>query len=142
MALRLISLAAFTLVVLAGRGGLGSMFWLESGTMVAVVALWVRAYLQQVPGSGLLLVAIVMSGAASLLRVVPAGFELGWRWDSNALYHLAQIPGLIVMYEGIRRLPPLATTGGPQRIWRRMPPLRPPALASTFRRLGGVLGRS
>lgn len=128
MTVRLASLLAFAVVVLLGGGSISSLLYLESITMTAVVAIWIVAFRRKIPGGGVMLSAIVLSGGAAIVRALPARFfALGWEWNSDSLYHIAQIPGLVAMLIGARRLPALLDRGrgeqperaAQQPAWRR-----------------------
>jgi hypothetical protein len=109
MTLRLVSLGGFVLLALAGHGGLQTFFYLESVSMLAVLGIWVYAWQRGQEGASLILAAIFVSGVASVFRFLPVGFEAGWHWDNDAIYHIAQIPGLLILYCGLQRLgPPVA----------------------------------
>jgi hypothetical protein len=111
MALRLVSLGGFVILALAGHGGLSTFFYMESVSMVCVLGIWVYAWTRGQDGASLILAAIFASGAAAVFRFLPVGFEAGWDWDHNAIYHLAQVPGLLVLYYGLQRLgPPVPAT--------------------------------
>jgi len=108
MALRLASLGGFILLAVAGYGGLTTFFYLESVSMIAVLGIWLYGWSRGQPGASLLLAAIFASGTAAIFRFLPVSIEAGWNWDPNAIYHIAQIPGLLVLYYGLQRLgPPL-----------------------------------
>ncbi len=112
MALRLASLGGFVVLALAGHGGLSTFFYLESVSMLAVLGIWIYAWSRGQENASLILAAIFASGAAAIFRFLPVGFEAGWDWDHNAIYHLAQVPGLLVLYYGLQRLGPLVPAGG------------------------------
>ncbi len=105
MTIRLASLLAFAVVVLLGGGSISSLLYLESVTMAAVVVIWAMAFRRKMPGSGTLLTAIVLSGGAAIVRAIPVRFVASWEWNSDSLYHIAQIPGLVAMLIGAQRLP-------------------------------------
>jgi hypothetical protein len=106
-AIRLAALApvgpiAYGAAALAGHGGLGSAVVAQSATMAAVVLAWTRAAAAGHRAAPLALTGIALSsGAAALRGLVPE------RWaragiDGDAVYHLAQIPGLVVMARAAR----------------------------------------
>ena len=105
MMLRFATLGAFTIVALLGEAAITTLLYVESLTMAAVIGLWVYAALKGQRGSRLMLAAILASGGAAVLRFAPISFHLGWEWDPDSLYHVAQVPGLVLLYLALRRLP-------------------------------------
>jgi len=72
--------------------------------MALVIGLWVYAWQKEQPGVGLFLAAIMVSLFAAALKASGLGFTLGgWEFDPNSLYHLAQIPGLFLLFAAIQR---------------------------------------
>jgi|GEM_PF-1507414 len=88
-----------------GAGDLPSLVGSQALALGGIVLLWVRAWRRREPHAGTFVAAMVLSGVAATLMAIPVRFELGWTWDSAALYHLAQIPGLLVLFHGVRRRP-------------------------------------
>ncbi len=105
MILRFATLGAFAIVALLGEAAITTLLYVESLTMAAVIGLWIYAALKGQRGSRLMLAAILASGGAAVLRFAPLGFHLGWEWDPDSLYHVAQVPGLVLLYLALRRLP-------------------------------------
>jgi hypothetical protein len=93
---------AYAAAALRGHGGLGVAVSAQSAAMVAVVLAWAVAAARGHRAARLALAGIALSsGAAALRGLVPR------RWaragvDGDAVYHLAQIPGLVVMAHAAR----------------------------------------
>jgi hypothetical protein len=104
--------AAVVVAVLSGHPGLGWFGLFEAPVMAAIVALWGKALRTRLPGSGWIVAAMALSGAAAIFKSGVVSFQLGWDWDANSLYHLAQLPGLVVLYFGVQRLRPAASLEG------------------------------
>lgn len=98
--LRSAGLALYAIAALSGHAGLGTLLLSESLTMAAILLLWGRAWRRGVPRSGTVVLAIATSAIGGAIRVAPISLRLGWTFNSTALYHLAQIPGLLLLYLG------------------------------------------
>ena len=113
MVIRGVSLFAFFVLVVLGRASIPTLLITEGLAMLMVVLLWVHAWRLEQPGVALVLVAIGASVLAAVVRGSSAHLTLGWEFDTNSLYHLAQMPGIILIYLAVRRLgrpsPSLAT---------------------------------
>ena len=104
---RLASLAVFVLLAIFGQASIGTLMITEGLAMIIVLFLWTYAWRQGHKGVGLVLVAITASVVAGVVRGVPVSFFIGgWEVDEQALYHVAQMPGLALLYIGLRRLAP------------------------------------
>ncbi len=104
LTVRSISLVAFLVLAILGRATVSTLVITEGLVMIMVVLLWVLAWRLGQPGVGLILVAI----GASILAAGVRGSSLhvtfaGWEFDPTALYHLAQMPGLVLLYIAIQR---------------------------------------
>lgn len=86
----------------AGLRTLGPLLATQAGAMAGIVALWARAGRRKEAGAGWFLAAIGASAAAAAVRALPVEFRLHWEWNHDALYHLAQIPGLLFIAAGVR----------------------------------------
>ena len=104
MIIRGVSLLAFLILVILGRATLPALLVTEGLAMIMVVLLWVHAWRLEQPGVTLVLAAIGASVLAAVVRGSSAHVTLGWEFDTNALYHLAQMPGIILLYVAVRRL--------------------------------------
>jgi len=101
---RAISLAVFFLLVVSGNATITTLLLTEGVAMAIVIALWVHAWQKEQPGGGLVLAAIFLSLLAAALKVAGAQFTLGgWEFDSNSIYHVAQMPGIYLMLIAILR---------------------------------------
>lgn len=101
---RAVSLAVFFLLVVSGNATIATLLLTEGLAMVIVVGLWVRAWQTDQPGGGLVLAAIVVSMLAASLQASSVHFALGgWEFDPNSLYHMAQMPGILLLLIAIRR---------------------------------------
>ena len=98
---RLFALAAFVGCALAGHASLTVLVATEAIVMIAIVALWVRGCLVRYPGAQYVMGAFLASAAAALVFAGSLRFTLGWVVTSTALYHVAQIPGLVLLYLGV-----------------------------------------
>lgn len=104
MVIRGISLLAFLIIVILGRATITTLVITEGVAMLMVVLLWLHAWRLEQPGVALVLLAILASVLAAGVRGSSAHITLGWEFDANALYHLAQMPGIILLYVAVRRL--------------------------------------
>lgn len=95
--LRSLGLVAYVVAAATGHAGIAAIMWCESVTMAAIIGLWGWAAYRRHPMARPVLVAIGASIAAALVRVVPGiGAVVGL--DPNSAYHLAQIPGMVLLY--------------------------------------------
>ena len=104
LALRFVSVAALFVLALFGRVSVPALLITEGLAMIVVLALWLHALRLGQPYAGLFLSAIAVSLMAGAVRgssanVVFVGLEL----DTNTLYHLAQMPGVVLLYIAVRR---------------------------------------
>ena len=104
LVIRGISLFAFFILVVLGRATIPTLLITEGLAMIMVVLLWLHAWRLEQPGVGLVLVAIGASVLAAVVRGSSVQITLAWEFDSTALYHLAQMPGIILLYVAVRRL--------------------------------------
>jgi hypothetical protein len=109
-ALRSASLLAYAVVAVTGHAGIGAILSCEGITMACVLALWGLALSRGHPRSRGVVLALVASMAAAGIRAAPIG-HLPLTFDSTALYHLAQIPGLVLLYVAV---------AGPARVSERL----------------------
>ena len=104
LVVRAISLAVFFLLVVSGNATVITLMLTEGLAMALVIALWVHAWQKEQPGVGLVLAAIMVSMLAAALKASSVQFNLGgWEFDPNSLYHVAQMPGLLLLLIAIRR---------------------------------------
>jgi hypothetical protein len=98
--LRLIGLIAYAAFAVTGHASIDAIMWCESLTMASVIALWIWAWTRHHPASRRMLVAIAVSIAAGLLRLVP-GAASAVGLDGDSAYHLAQIPGMVLLFYAV-----------------------------------------
>ena len=85
-----------------GRRGLDALVRAQGPAMAASVGVWVRAARAGDPRARLVLRAMAASaGAAAVRRLVPERVG-GRRVDRDTLYHLAQIPGVLLLSRAVR----------------------------------------
>ncbi|MCU1502512.1 MAG: hypothetical protein JWM12_1866 [Ilumatobacteraceae bacterium] len=94
--LRLMSLGGYLALALAGRAGASSILLAESVTMVLILALWIRGLRAHHPLAVRVIVAFVVSALAALPQALSPSVRLVGL-DPTSLYHLAQIPGLLLL---------------------------------------------
>jgi hypothetical protein len=100
--LRLIGFVAYAVIAVTGHPSILAIMWCESLTMACVVGLWVWAWLRGHPAGRPVLVAIGVSIAAALLRLVPGAADL-LRLDPDSAYHIGQIVGMVLLYRAVAR---------------------------------------
>jgi hypothetical protein len=113
---RMAGLGAFTLAAATGHAGLGTLVVSESLTMASILVLWWRAWRRDLPGSGWVLLAMAASAIGGVVRILPISVSAGWTFDGTALYHLAQVPGLLLLYHGAKVA---GSAPSPTRAFRR-----------------------
>jgi hypothetical protein len=100
--LRSLGIAAYVAIAVTGHAGLQAMLACESLTMASILALWIWAAYRGHPRAPTMLLAITASSAAAvtmLARTDVLGF------DPTSLYHLAQIPGLVLLFAAVGGMP-------------------------------------
>lgn len=97
--LRVASLGAYVALALSGRAGAGSILMAEGVTMALILILWVRAYRDGHAMAPRILVAFIVSAAAAIAQGLPeSATRTATGLDPVSVYHLAQIPGIVMMY--------------------------------------------
>jgi len=96
--LRSASLAAYVVVAATLGASIGAILLCEGVTMFAVLALWGVGVRRHHPRAGAVAVAIVASVVAAVIRALPADLVEPTGMDPTSLYHLAQIPGVVLLY--------------------------------------------
>jgi hypothetical protein len=104
LVIRGVSLLAFIILAVLGRATIPTLLITEGLAMAMVVLLWLHAWRLGQPGVGLVLIAIGASLLAAVVRGSSVHVTLAWEFDSTALYHLAQMPGIVLLYFAVRRL--------------------------------------
>jgi hypothetical protein len=85
--------------------------------MLSVLGLWFYAARQGHPLARPVLAAVVASGAAAVMKVIPAGVISHVWLDPTSAYHLAQIVGMVLLYRAVsRRVADGVEAGGPGRV--------------------------
>lgn len=108
------SLVAYAIAAATGNAGIGAIVACEGVTMAAVLALWAIALRRGLPLAGPVGLAILACMAAGAVRAAPQDF-----WpvlDTDSMYHLAQIPGLVLLARACsarRGLAPAPAEGSP-----------------------------
>lgn len=101
--LRSAGLAAYLAAALVGRGGLHVLLVCESLTMAAVLGLWIHAARRRHPMAAGMVAAILASALAGVVFALPDEATRAIGLDSTSLSHLAQIPGLVLLYVAVAR---------------------------------------
>lgn len=116
--LRLIGFVAYAVIAATGHPSIEAIMWCESLTMACVIGLWVWACIRGHPSGTAMLVAIGVSIAGALLRLVPGAADL-LRLDPDSAYHIGQILGMVLLARAVARSGPPrpegvgSTTSGP-----------------------------
>lgn len=95
--LRSASLVAYVAVAVTVGASIGAILLCEGITMIAVLVLWWIGLRRGHPRARAVAVAIVASMAAAAIRAAPPGLVEPTGLDPTSLYHLAQIPGLVLL---------------------------------------------
>jgi hypothetical protein len=96
--LRTLSLGAFAVLALLGHHGIGTILACEGVTMLCVLVLWGLALQRGHPRARAMLVALGVSALAGCLRALPDRAARVVGLDATSLYHIAQIPGVVLLY--------------------------------------------
>jgi hypothetical protein len=96
--LRSLSLAAYAGLAAFGYYGIGTMLACEGVTMVTILVLWGIAYHRRHPRAPAMLLALGSSIVAGSLRALPAGVTESVGLDPTSLYHVAQIPAIVLLF--------------------------------------------
>lgn len=112
--LRSASLGAYAGFVLTGNAGVEAILLCEGATMVAVLGLWGWAAWRRHPLAQPVLVALLASGAAGAIKAAPPEWTAVVGLDPTSLYHVAQIPGMVLLFLALAR-GDLAAAPEPQR---------------------------
>ncbi|MGB7797285.1 MAG: hypothetical protein WBL53_13680 [Pseudonocardiaceae bacterium] len=98
--LRSVGLVAYVILAATGHASITAIMWCESLTMASVLGLWIWAWRRHHPMGRPMLVAIGVSIAAAMLRLVPGAAALAGL-DPDSGYHLGQIAGMVLLYHAI-----------------------------------------
>jgi hypothetical protein len=96
--LRTAGLGAYGCLAAFGYFGISTMLACEGVTMVTILVLWAIALRHGHPRAPMMLGALVASGAAGGIRALPSDVTNVVGLDPISLYHLAQIPGVILLF--------------------------------------------
>ncbi|MCU0308783.1 MAG: hypothetical protein MUE51_13655 [Thermoleophilia bacterium] len=100
--LRSAGLVAYAVLAALGHPGILTMLACEGITMACVIWLWVLAARRDDPRARPVLWAIAASIGAAIVRAAAAGRSLPLTFDADALYHVAQVPGLLMLFRAVR----------------------------------------
>jgi hypothetical protein len=109
--LRSLGLVAYVALAASGHAGVSSMLACEGLTMASVLALWAWATYQHHPLGWPVLLAIAASGAAGVCQALSPGVTHWIDLDPTSTYHLAQVPGMLLLYWAVTRRPEVAAAG-------------------------------
>jgi hypothetical protein len=99
--LRSIGLAAYIVMALGGRAGIGAILACESLTMLSVLVLWILAAHRGHPLAPAVLVAIGASIAAAAVKLPSADVLRPVGLDPDSTYHLGQLVGIALLFAAI-----------------------------------------
>jgi hypothetical protein len=100
-ALRSVGLIAYLVLAASGHAGVGAILACESLTMASILVLWGWAAYRRHPMAPAVIAAMVASGAAAAIKALPEHTGGGIGLDRTALYHLAQIPGMFLLFVAV-----------------------------------------
>ena len=92
------SLVAYVVVAVTVGASIGAILLCEGVTMLAVLAVWGVGMRRGHPRARAVALAIVASIVAAVVRALPPDLVRPTGLDPTSLYHLAQIPGLLLLY--------------------------------------------
>ncbi len=95
--LRSASLVAYVVAAVTVGASIGAILLCEGVTMLAVLILWTVGLRTGHPRARAVMVAIIASMLAAVIRAAPADLVAPTQLDPTSLYHLAQIPGLLLL---------------------------------------------
>jgi hypothetical protein len=112
--LRTASLVAYGFLALLGHYGIGTILACEGVTMLSVLVLWAVALQRRDPRAPRMIIALGASALAGCMRALPSGVTRIVGLDPTSLYHLAQIPPMVLLCRAVSsgrhvtRSPPVA----------------------------------
>lgn len=101
--LRTGSLAAYAVLAAFGHYGITTILACEGVTMLSVLVLWVVAFASHRPGAGWMVLALGASIVAGCTRALPERVTGVVGLDPTSLYHLVQIPAIVLLYVALVR---------------------------------------
>jgi len=87
--LRSVGLVAYLGAAVTGHAGVTSLLACESITMLCILGLWVRAAMNDHPLAWPVLIAVIASGAAAIMKAIPDAVMGRIGLDPTSAYHLA-----------------------------------------------------
>lgn len=95
--------AVFYLITLQFNGAFLPFILYEALALLFALSVYLRLTFRQRPGAGLLCAGVLVTLLAAALQASPVGFTLIWPFDHNGVFHLVQMPGLVLFALGVRR---------------------------------------
>jgi hypothetical protein len=117
VALRASSLAVYAALAAFGYYGITTILACEGVTMTSVLVLWIVALHRRQAGSGWMVVALAASVVAGCSRALPARMTGTVGLDPTSLYHVAQIPAIVLLYAALVRRSTAGPAGSTPRLW-------------------------
>jgi hypothetical protein len=99
--LRSVGIVAYAIVALTGNAGIATILACEGITMICILALWGWAARRRHPLARPMVAAIAASGAAAAMKALPRGLLEPVGLDPTSIYHLAQIPGMVLLFTAV-----------------------------------------
>jgi hypothetical protein len=99
--LRSLSLGAYAVLAALGHYGIGTILICEGVTMAIILALWGVALKARLPRAPAMVTALVASTLAGCCRALPRDVTELVNLDPTSLYHLVQIPGMVLLYRAL-----------------------------------------
>lgn len=112
--LRSLSLVAYACLALTGHYGIGTILACEGVTMSSILALWCLARIRGDPRAPRMILALGASVLAGCTRALPNDATEVVGLDPTSLYHLCQIPAIVLLCWAV---------GNGRRPWRRLGPV-------------------
>ncbi|MSQ11314.1 MAG: hypothetical protein EXR48_01230 [Dehalococcoidia bacterium] len=104
LAVRFVCLGAFFILVVLGHASIVTLMITEGLAMLMALGLWGHAWRMRQPAVALVILAIGSSVVAGVVRGTGVEFTAsGWEFDTNSLYHLAQMPGIVLLFIAVQR---------------------------------------
>lgn len=106
--LRGLGVGAYAIAVLVGESGLFYLLLCESLTMATILAIWLYAAYVRHAMARPMIVAILAHSLAGVAFALPVRLTAPIGLDPTSLSHLAQIPGVLLLYRAVlyKGLPP------------------------------------
>lgn len=101
--LRSAGLVAYAALAVTGHAGIEAILLCEGLTMAAVLWLWGLGIARGNPKAPAVAAALAASMVAAVTRALPADVTETFGLDPTSLYHLAQIPGMVLLYLALTR---------------------------------------